>query len=93
MLQQDTPDDFIVATGKTHSIRDFLQIAFGHVGLNYENFVVEDPDLLRPSDTIELCGDARKAHEKLNWTNKIEFEQLVIEMVEADLSVLGRGSN
>jgi GDPmannose 4,6-dehydratase len=86
MLQQDTPDDYVVATGRTTSIRDFCRLAFTHVGLNYEDHVVSCEDLLRPAEVEALRGDASKARNKLGWQPSVPLEELVAEMVEADLA-------
>lgn len=88
MLQQDEPDDYVVATGKTHTIRQLLDVAFGHAGLNWLDHVRLDPKLLRPSEVNLLCGDAAKAHEKLGWRPRTSFAELIREMVDADLSAL-----
>lgn len=89
MLQQDTPDDYVLATGKTHSVREFLEIAFGHVGLDYRDHVVIDPQLYRPAEVHLLLGDSTKARQKLAWTYTSTLEDLVHEMVDADLEYLG----
>ncbi len=88
MLQQDQPEDFVVGTGVTHSVRDFAEQAFKVVGLNYEDYVVQDPRFLRPSEVDLLVSDPSKARQKLNWQPKVNFEQLVQMMVEADLERL-----
>ncbi|MEZ0395234.1 MAG: GDP-mannose 4,6-dehydratase, partial [Anaerolineales bacterium] len=88
MLQQDRPEDFVVGTGVTHSVRDFAEQAFKVVGLNYEDYVVQDPRFLRPSEVDLLVSDPSKARQKLNWQPKVDFEQLVQMMVEADLERL-----
>ncbi len=85
MLQQDAADDYVVASGRTHSVRDFLQIAFGHVGLHYEDYVVIDPEFIRPAEVELLLGNPAKARAKLGWQPEVSFEQLVVRMVEADL--------
>jgi GDPmannose 4,6-dehydratase len=90
MLQQDEPEDFVVATGQTHSVRQFAEAAFRIVGLNYEDYVVTDPQLFRPAEVDILLGDASKARAKLGWQPTITFEQLVEEMVRADLEYFGR---
>lgn len=87
MLQQDVADDYVIATGETHSIREFLDIAFSHVGLDYREHVEIDPILYRPSEVHLLQGDASKAKEKLGWKYHISFEQLVKEMVDADMEL------
>jgi GDPmannose 4,6-dehydratase len=89
MLQQDEPDDYVVATGETHSIREFLDIAFGYVNLDWHDYVEFDPRYLRPAEVDLLIGDANKAKQKLNWQPSVTFEGLVILMVEADLRALG----
>ena len=85
MLQQDTPDDYVIASGETHTVREFLEIAFGYVGLNYEDYVVQDPAFFRPADVSLLHGDASKAIRKLGWKYERTFASLVEEMVESDL--------
>ena len=86
MLQQDVPDDYVVATGKTHAITDFLDIAFGHVGIeDWAPYVVQDPALLRPAEVDLLVGDAAKARSRLGWAPRLGFEELVRLMVESDL--------
>ena len=85
MLQQDSPDDFVVATGKSHSVQDFLEIAFRHLDLNIEEVVETDQNLFRPAEVDTLTGDAAKAREKLGWEPKVSFEELVQMMVEHDL--------
>ena len=85
MLQQDVADDYVVASGRTHSVRDFLQIAFSHVGLNYEDYVVIDPEFIRPAEVELLLGDPAKAKAKLGWQPQVSFEQLVTMMVDADM--------
>jgi GDPmannose 4,6-dehydratase len=86
MLQQETPDDYVVATGRTTSIREFCQIAFGYAGLNYEDHVTVRADLLRPAEVDFLLGDADKARRQLGWEPTISLEAMVAEMVEADLA-------
>jgi len=88
MLQQDTPDDFVVATGRTHSVREFLEIAFNHVGLNYEDYVVQDARYMRPAEVDQLIGDNSKARKILGWKPTISFEQLVTMMVDSDMKLL-----
>jgi GDPmannose 4,6-dehydratase len=86
MLQQDTPDDYVVATGRTVSVRDMCRIAFAHVGLDYQEFVKVDPQFLRPAEVDALFGDSTKAREKLGWEASVTLEEMIIEMVEADLA-------
>ncbi len=85
MLQQDAAEDFVIASGRTHSVRDFLQIAFSHVGLRYEDFVVIDPEFLRPAEVELLLGNPAKAQSKLGWKPQGSFEQLATMMVDADM--------
>jgi GDPmannose 4,6-dehydratase len=85
MLQQEVPDDYVVATGRTVTVRDMCRIAFGHVGLDYEEFVKVDPAFMRPAEVDVLLGDATKAREKLGWTAETSLEDMIKEMVEADL--------
>ena len=91
MLQQDEPDDFVVATGETHSVRELLQTAFSHVGLNFEDYVYVDAQFVRPAEVDLLLGDPRKAKEKLNWEPEVKFEQLITMMVESDLKNIRDG--
>ncbi len=86
MLQQDQPSDFVVATGRSASVRDFCKLAFGHVGLNYEDHVVTSQNLLRPAEVQTLLGDAGRAERILGWKASVTLEDLVGEMVEADLA-------
>ena len=88
MLQHHEPDDFVVATGKTHSIRQFLEIAFGHVELNWEDYVKQDTRFMRPAEVDQLIGDNTKARTVLGWEPSVSFEELVTMMVEEDLRVL-----
>jgi GDPmannose 4,6-dehydratase len=92
MLQQDEPDDYVVATGETHSIHEFLDLSFGYVNLDWQNYVEFDPRYLRPAEVDLLIGDPTKAKQKLGWEPSVTFEQLVTLMVEADLRVLGLAS-
>ncbi len=86
MLQQETPDDYVVATGRTTSSREFCQIAFGYAGLNYEDHVTTRADLLRPAEVDFLLGDAARARHKLGWQPTITLEDMAAEMVDADLA-------
>jgi GDPmannose 4,6-dehydratase len=88
MLQQETPDDFVVATGETHSVRECLEIAFDHVGLRSEDHVRFDPALQRPAEVDHLIGDPAKATAQLGWTPSVRFEELIRMMVDADLELL-----
>ncbi|MBL8526535.1 MAG: GDP-mannose 4,6-dehydratase [Burkholderiales bacterium] len=85
MLQQELPDDYVVATGRTTTVRDMCRIAFEHVDLNYEDHVVIDPKFYRPAEVETLLGDASKAHEKLGWKPKTGLEALIRMMVDADI--------
>ena len=89
MLQQAEPDDYVIATGRTHTVREFAELAFAQAGLDYRNYVTPDPDLFRPAEVNILQGDASKARQKLGWEHRIGFEALVREMVEADCRALG----
>ena len=91
MLQRDEAEDYVVAMGETHSVREFCAAAFSHVGLNYEDYVVEDPQFYRPAEVDLLIGDASKAKAKLGWAPTHTFESLVKEMVDSDLEALSRG--
>ncbi|MBV9647807.1 MAG: GDP-mannose 4,6-dehydratase [Candidatus Eremiobacteraeota bacterium] len=90
MLQQPQPDDFVIATGRTHSVRDFVRLAFASVDLDYEKYVVQDLRFVRPAEVDVLIGDASKARELLGWQPNVTFEELVDTMVRADLERLGR---
>ncbi|RME08562.1 MAG: GDP-mannose 4,6-dehydratase [Anaerolineae bacterium] len=90
MLQQDEPDDYVVCTGETHSVREFCEMAFGYVGLDYRDYVVQDPRFYRPAEVDLLVGDPSKAREKLGWRPRVSLEELVQMMVDADLRYLGR---
>jgi len=90
MLQAEKPDDYVIATGQTHSVREFCKIAFDHVGLDYEKYVVVDPRFFRPAEAEVLTGDASKARRELGWEPQVPFEQIVREMVNADLERLAR---
>lgn len=89
MLQQDQPDDFVIATGETHQIKEFLDIAFNHVNLDWHDYVEFDPRYLRPAEVDLLIGDSTKAKQKLGWEPSITFKELVHLMVNADLGNLG----
>lgn len=89
MLQQKEPDDFVIATGETHSVRDFCELAFRRAGLNYQDHVVLDDRFVRPAEVDLLLGDASKAEQKLGWKPKTNFEELVNLMVDSDLKAYG----
>ena len=88
MLQQDEADDYVIATGISHSVRHLVEVAFGHAGLDWQRYVRTDPELLRPAEVDHLVGDASKAARVLGWTPSVDFEQLVTMMVDADLARL-----
>ena len=88
MLQQNEPDDYVIATGKTHSVERLLEVAFGHVGLNWRDYTVQDPQFMRPAEVDLLVGDATKANQELGWQPKVTFEELIGVMVDADLKKL-----
>ncbi len=88
MLQQADPEDYVVATGHTHSVKDFLEVAFDHVGLHWRDYVVQDPRFMRPAEVDQLVGDAGKAQRQLGWEPSVSFEELVRLMVDADLELL-----
>jgi GDPmannose 4,6-dehydratase len=90
MLQQDEPDDYVVATGVAHSVRDCVEVAFDHVGLAPDDYVVLDHSFLRPAEVEHLIGDASKARRVLGWEPVVSFEQLIRMMVDADLARLKR---
>ena len=85
MLQQDKPDDFVISTGETHTIRELLEVAFGHVGLNFEEYVVIDPKFIRPAEVELLLGYSSKAANKLGWRPEVTFRQLIEMMVDSDM--------
>jgi GDPmannose 4,6-dehydratase len=87
MLQQDQPDDYVIATGETHSVREFAEVAFAAVGLDYREYVVQDDAFMRPAEVDLLIGDPTKARERLGWQPSIDFPTLVQRMVEADLAL------
>jgi GDPmannose 4,6-dehydratase len=90
MLQQEVPDDYVIATGRAYSVREFCETAFGLVGLDYEDFIETDPRYLRPAEVDELLGDASKARKTLGWEAKVDLHGLVKMMVEADLELAAR---
>ena len=92
MLQQEQPDDYVIATGETHSVKEFLNLAFGYVNLNWQDYVEFDDRYLRPAEVELLIGDSTKAQQKLGWKPSVTFEELVGLMVEADLKALGQTS-
>ncbi len=88
MLQQEAPDDYVIATGETHSVREFCELAFGQVGLDWRRHVKQDPAFVRPAEVDLLVGDCSKARRVLGWSHRIGFADLVREMVETDLALL-----
>ena len=91
MLQQPTAEDYVIATGRTHSVREFVSTAFSAAGLDWQKYVSTDDKFVRPAEVDLLVGDPSKARNKLNWTPKVTFEQLVEMMVQADLKRYGVG--
>jgi GDPmannose 4,6-dehydratase len=89
MLQQDEPDDYVVATGETHSVEEFVEYAFGFAGLDYKDYIAVDEQFYRPAEVQLLIGNPEKARNRLGWTHNISFRELVREMVEADCRALG----
>jgi len=90
MLQQDKPDDYVIATGISHAVRDLVEVAFGHAGLDWTRHVTQNPSLMRPAEVDHLIGDASKARRELGWTPTVDFAELVRMMVDADLERVGR---
>ncbi len=88
MLQQNDPDDYVIATGETHTVKELVRVAFEHVGLDWEKHVVIDEKFLRPAEVDLLVGDPKKAQEKLGWKPKVSFEELVRMMVDSDLKLI-----
>ena len=88
MLQQNEPDDYVIATGVSHSVKKLAETAFAHVGLDWQKYVKVDPALKRPAEVDHLVGDASKARRVLGWTPSVTFEQLIAMMVDADLARL-----
>ncbi|MBO9308468.1 MAG: GDP-mannose 4,6-dehydratase [Chloroflexi bacterium] len=93
MLQQPTPEDYVIATGEAHSVRKLVEIAFSYVGLNWRDYVVQDPALMRPAEVDLLVGDASKARKQLGWQPTVTFTELIHRMVEADLKLLRDGGS
>ena len=86
MLQQDEPDDYVISTGETHSVQEFVEKSFSHAGLDWEKHVVIDPKFIRPAEVDQLLGDYSKAKEKLGWTQEVSFDELIAMMVDADIA-------
>ena len=93
MVQQDKPEDYVIATGETHSIREMCQVAFSAAGLNYEDYVVSDPRFYRPAEVDLLVGDPAKAGNVLGWEPTVGFTELMAMMVEADIKALAGGQH
>ncbi len=89
MLQQDSPDDYVIATGETHSVREFVEHAFSAAGLDYRKYVVTDPQFFRPAEVDLLVGNPARAYQRLGWTHTVAFRDLIHEMVEGDCNALG----
>jgi GDPmannose 4,6-dehydratase len=90
MLQQNDADDYVIATGVSHSVRKLVETAFGHAGLDWQRYVRIDPALMRPAEVDHLIGDASKGRQRLGWTPSVAFEQLIGMMVDADLARLAQ---
>jgi len=90
MLQQEAPDDYVIATGKTRTVQELVEVAFDHVGLDWRKHVVTDPSLIRPAEVDVLVGDASKARKKLGWSPSVTFEEMIAKMVDADLARLAK---
>jgi GDPmannose 4,6-dehydratase len=93
MLQQEKPEDYVIATGQTHSVRRLLEVAFSHVGLDYRKHVEIDPELLRPADVLHLRGDCTKARNAFGWNPEVTFEKLVEMMVDSDLDLVANDNS
>jgi GDPmannose 4,6-dehydratase len=91
MLQQDEPEDYVIATGEAHSVRELVQVSFEHAGIDPEGNVRIDPRFLRPAEVEHLVGDYSKAREKLGWEPRTSFEEMIRLMVDSDLELLSRG--
>ena len=91
MLQADTPQDYVIGTGETHSVEDLLTVAFDEVGRNWNDFVIQDPSLLRPAEVDQLCADTTKAKDELGWKPHVSFDELIRQMVRADIQRLEAG--
>jgi len=89
ILQQGKPDDYVVGTGKSHSVREFVKNAFAYVGLDWRKYVEIDPHYFRPTEVADLVADIKKAKEKLNWQPKVSFKELIKIMVDADMRNIG----
>jgi len=92
MMQEEKPQDYVIATGETHSVKEFVKLAFGHVGLNWKDYVRVDPRFFRPAEIFELKGDYSKAARELGWKPRLSFEELVTRMVDTDIAALEQNS-
>jgi GDPmannose 4,6-dehydratase len=90
MLQQSSPHDYVIGTGETHTVQEFVEAAFGHLGLDWRRYVVIDPKLVRPAEVDLLISNPRRAREELGWTPKVSFAELVRMMVDADRALVSR---
>lgn len=90
MLQQDEPDDYVIATGETHTVQKLVEVAFSHAGLQWDRFVKQDPAFIRPAEVDLLIGDPSKAQKKLGWKPKVSFEEMIRMMVDSDIARLSR---
>ncbi len=88
MLQQETPEDYVVGTGETHSVQELCEVAFGHAGLDWRAYVRQDPRFMRPAEVDLLISDPSKAKVKLGWVPEVSFKQLIEMMVDADIALL-----
>lgn len=91
MLQQDEPQDYVIATGKTHSVRELVQLAFARAGLDWEKYVVVDPAFVRPAEVDLLVGNPEKARRQLGWQPEMSFKELIELMVDSDLALVEKG--
>ena len=92
MLQQETPDDYVVATGETHTVKELVQLSFERAGLDWEKYIVIDPAFIRPAEVDLLIGDPKKAKDKLGWTPTTSFQNLVNMMVDSDMERLSKAA-
>jgi len=88
IMAQESPNDFVIATGKKHTVEDFVRLSFEYVGLDWAKYVIKDQQFMRPTEVPSLCGDASKAREYLNWTPTMSFNALIERMVDAELKIV-----
>ncbi|MBI4640998.1 MAG: GDP-mannose 4,6-dehydratase, partial [Candidatus Tectomicrobia bacterium] len=93
MLQQDEPDDYVIATGETHSVRELVELAFNYVNLHWKEYVIVDENLYRPAEIYELKGDFSKARKQLGWEPTVSFRELIEMMVDADMELRRKGDD